>query len=52
MGGAMILSLAASLAFSRMLLGEQDPRIATLADAKVLLDMQRIVDWKHASGSG
>lgn len=50
LGKADALSLAASLAFVR--LAGQDGTLASLADAKLLLDMQAVIDERAASGTG
>lgn len=42
-------SLATNLAFVQMLEGDDDARIAALADAKMLLDMQSIIAMRQAS---
>lgn len=52
MGDAMVVSLAASLAFSGLLVEEKDQRVATLGDAKLLLDMQSIVAMRQAAMGG
>lgn len=52
MGDAMVTSLAASLAFSQLLEDEKDHRVATLVDAKLLLDMQSIVAMRQAAVGG
>ena len=44
-------SLAADLAFVEMLQAEPDARVAALADAKLLLDMQSIVAMRQAASA-
>lgn len=47
---ATATSLAANLAFVRLVADERDSRIRALADAKILLDMQSIVTMRESSG--
>jgi len=46
---SMATSLAANLAFVRLLSDERDERVGALADAKLLLDMQSIVAMRQAA---
>jgi hypothetical protein len=46
---SMATSLAANLAFVRLLADERDGRVGALADAKLLLDMQSIVAMRQAA---
>ena len=45
----MATSLAANLAFVRLVADERDGRVGALADAKLLLDMQSIVAMRQAA---
>ena len=46
---SMATSLAANLAFVRLVADERDGRVGALADAKLLLDMQSIVAMRQAA---
>jgi hypothetical protein len=46
---AAVFELGSNLAFVRLV--GNDPELGMLADAKMLLDMQTVIDWRQ-SGSG
>jgi hypothetical protein len=49
---SLATSLAANLAFVRLVADERDGRVGALADAKLLLDMQSIVAMRQAAAVG